>query len=101
MGRFRSLAKLSKPSFVYPKEKSYFCEAVKKESEHQTKNEYLITPMNQKAIGRIEVVDALRGIALFAIVVLHCFEHYNLYCIPQDSPQWLTACHHLSRIVVF
>ena len=47
--------------------------------------------MNQKAIGRIEVVDALRGIALFAIVVLHCFEHYNLYCIPQDSPQWLTA----------
>ena len=47
--------------------------------------------MNQKAIGRIEVVDALRGIALFAIVVLHCFEHYNLYWIPQDSPQWLTA----------
>ena len=74
MGRFRSLAKLSKPSFVYPKEKSYFCEAVKKESEHQTKNEYLITPMNQKAIGRIKVVDALRGIAQFTIVVLYLLE---------------------------
>ena len=25
---------------------------------------------------RIEVVDALRGVALFAIVILHCFEHF-------------------------
>lgn len=40
---------------------------------------------------RIEVVDALRGIALFAIVILHCFEHYNLYYIPQIYPHWLTA----------
>lgn len=47
--------------------------------------------MDQKKIARIEVVDALRGIALFAIVILHCFEHYNLYCIPEGTPQWLKA----------
>lgn len=46
--------------------------------------------MDQKKTNRIEVVDALRGIALFAIVILHCFEHYNLYYIPEEYPQWLT-----------
>ena len=40
---------------------------------------------------RIEVVDALRGVALFAIVILHCFEHYNLYYMPDCQPHWLTA----------
>lgn len=47
--------------------------------------------MNQDTNNRIEVVDALRGIALFAIVVLHCFEHYNLYFIPDGYPNWLTS----------
>ena len=39
--------------------------------------------------GRIEVVDALRGAALCAIVIIHCLEHYNLYYIPQGMPDWL------------
>lgn len=47
--------------------------------------------MYQRTTNRIEVVDALRGIALFAIVILHCFEHYNLYYIPNEYPNWLTA----------
>lgn len=47
--------------------------------------------MNPQPTNRIEVVDALRGIALFAIVIVHCFEHYNLYYIPKEYPQWLTA----------
>lgn len=47
--------------------------------------------MNQKPTNRIEVVDALRGIALFAIIVLHCFEHYNLYYIPDGYPNWLAS----------
>lgn len=40
---------------------------------------------------RLEVVDALRGIALCAIVIIHCLEHYNLYYIPENAPQWLTT----------
>ena len=40
---------------------------------------------------RLEVVDALRGIALCAIVIIHCLEHYNLYFIPENAPQWLTT----------
>ena len=47
--------------------------------------------MTPKTVHRIEVVDALRGIALFAIVIVHCLEHYNLYYIPDDYPQWLTS----------
>lgn len=47
--------------------------------------------MNQTQTNRIEVVDALRGLALCAIVIVHCFEHYNLYYIPERVPQWLTA----------
>lgn len=33
--------------------------------------------MPPKTADRIEVVDALRGIALFAIVIVHCLEHYT------------------------
>ena len=29
--------------------------------------------------GRLEVVDALRGFALLAIVLLHNLEHYNIF----------------------
>lgn len=47
--------------------------------------------MNQTQTNRIEVVDALRGLALCAIVIVHCFEHYNLYYIPESALQWLTA----------
>ena len=43
--------------------------------------------MNQTQTNRIEVVDALRGLALCAIVIVHCFEHYNLYYIPESAPQ--------------
>lgn len=38
---------------------------------------------------RLDVVDALRGFALLAIVVLHSLEHYNLYFIPENMPSWL------------
>ena len=38
---------------------------------------------------RLEAVDALRGWALFAIVILHCLEHYNLFCIPSNLPDLL------------
>lgn len=47
--------------------------------------------MTPKTVDRIEVVDALRGVALFAILIVHCLEHYNLYYIPDDYPQWLTS----------
>lgn len=38
---------------------------------------------------RIELVDALRGFALLAIVMLHNLEHYNLFGSPSDVPLWL------------
>lgn len=38
---------------------------------------------------RLAAVDALRGWALLAIVILHCLEHYNVFCIPDNLPEWL------------
>lgn len=38
---------------------------------------------------RLNVVDALRGFALLAIVLLHNLEHYNIYFIPEAQPEWL------------
>lgn len=46
--------------------------------------------------ARLSVVDALRGFALIAIVLLHNLEHYNLYCIPLSQPEWLKQ---IDRIV--
>lgn len=40
--------------------------------------------------SRLTVVDALRGWALMAIVILHCLEHYNLFYLPEGLPTWLT-----------
>lgn len=51
---------------------------------------------------RLQVVDALRGFALLAIVLLHNLEHYNLFCIPEWEPQWLlTADKYVWDIVFF
>ncbi len=41
--------------------------------------------------GRLEVVDALRGFALTAIVLLHSIEHYNLFTEISWEPAWLKS----------
>ena len=40
---------------------------------------------------RLELVDAIRGFALLAIVLLHNLEHFNLYFVPAGLPQWLKS----------
>lgn len=46
---------------------------------------------NQTPTKRLEVVDALRGFALLAIVLLHNLEHYNIFHYPEWQPEWLSA----------
>ncbi len=41
--------------------------------------------------NRIDLVDALRGFALLAIILLHNLEHYNLYFNPEGFPEWLNV----------
>jgi uncharacterized protein len=41
----------------------------------------------QKA--RLEVVDALRGFAIAAIMLLHNIEHFDLYYFPESLPEWI------------
>ena len=39
---------------------------------------------------RIEVVDALRGFAVMAIILVHNLEHFIFPVYPTHSPSWLT-----------
>ena len=39
---------------------------------------------------RIEVVDALRGFAVMAILLVHNLEHFIFPVYPESSPEWLT-----------
>lgn len=45
------------------------------------------------AVGkpRVEVVDALRGLAILSIMLLHNLEHFDLYYFPEYLPDWLKA----------
>lgn len=49
----------------------------------------MIAPLSSSP--RLAVVDALRGFALMAIVVLHSMEHYNLFFSPGWQPDWLNS----------
>lgn len=40
---------------------------------------------------RIEVVDALRGFAVMAIILVHNLEHFIFPVYPTDSPGWLNV----------
>lgn len=41
--------------------------------------------------NRLDLVDALRGFALLAIVLLHNLEHYNMLYTPEGLPNWLQS----------
>ncbi len=40
-------------------------------------------------ISRLHVVDALRGFALVAILLLHNLEHFDFYNLPENLPTWM------------
>ena len=42
-----------------------------------------------KESSRIEIVDALRGFAVMAIILVHNLEHFIFPVYPTDSPGWL------------
>jgi uncharacterized protein len=44
------------------------------------------TPLSS---SRIVIVDALRGSALFGILLLHCIEHWDFSRYPDSAPDWM------------
>ncbi len=44
-----------------------------------------------KEVPRLEVVDALRGFAVLAILLVHNVEHFIFSVYPTDSPSWLAV----------
>lgn len=55
--------------------------------------QYKLTTMTQviSKSPRIEVVDALRGFAVIAILLVHSIEHFIFPVYPTDSPAWLNT----------
>ncbi len=50
---------------------------------------------------RIEVIDALRGFAVMAILLVHSLEHFIFPIYPTDSPEWLNILDNGTLNVVF
>lgn len=38
-------------------------------------------------VGRIDVADVLRGVAILGIILVHCIEHFDFYSYPDTSGQ--------------
>lgn len=49
----------------------------------------LNTTNPQEKTNRVEVVDAIRGIAVAMILMLHSIEHFNFYDMPVPDAPWL------------
>lgn len=47
--------------------------------------------MINTSTSRIGLIDALRGFAILAIMLLHNIEHFDFYYFPENLPQWLKA----------
>ncbi|MCG8578659.1 MAG: DUF418 domain-containing protein [Bacteroidales bacterium] len=54
-------------------------------------------------VPRVDIVDALRGLAVMAIVIIHSLEHfiYPVYPDKMLQPEWLTALDSVVFSVVF
>lgn len=52
-------------------------------------------------LPRLEVVDALRGFALLAILLVHNVEHYIFSLYPETSPVWLASLDSGVNTLVF
>ena len=52
-------------------------------------------------VPRIEAVDALRGFAVLAILLVHHLEHFIFSVYPTDSPAWLNALDNGTLNAVF
>ena len=46
---------------------------------------------SSKPKERLEVVDALRGFAVFAIWMVHCMEHFMYFVFPDEKVNWLNT----------
>ena len=49
----------------------------------------MTTTLYETRSPRLNVVDALRGFAIMAIMLLHNIEHFDFYFFPEYLPSWL------------
>ena len=49
----------------------------------------MTNPLYETRSPRLNVVDALRGFAIMAIMLLHNIEHFDFYFFPEYLPSWL------------
>jgi len=41
--------------------------------------------------NRLVVIDALRGLAIVSIMLLHNLEHFDVYFLPENLPEWMVS----------
>ncbi len=57
-----------------------------------------MTPVN----NRIQIIDSLRGFALFGLFVIHTLEHFDFNMYPAGEPSWLATLNgHIYETVFF
>lgn len=61
----------------------------------------LLFPMNQPSsrLPRIDFLDALRGLALLGIVLVHAHDHFNLYVYPPESSGWMGEANRIAEFI--
>ena len=53
-------------------------------------------------LPRVEVVDALRGFAVMAILLVHSLEHFIFPVYPVDQPAcWKIVCHFCFAVWIY
>lgn len=51
---------------------------------------------SQTSSPRLHVVDAIRGLAIVSIMLLHNLEHFDVYFLPPNLPDWMVS---LDRVI--
>ncbi|PCI01846.1 MAG: hypothetical protein COB81_06550 [Flavobacteriaceae bacterium] len=46
---------------------------------------------SQTSSPRLHVVDAIRGLAIVSIMLLHNLEHFDVYFLPPNLPDWMVS----------
>lgn len=68
----------------------FYCTFILFRSLH-AQNRMTMNLLLRSSSPRIDVVDALRGFAVFSIMLLHHVEHFDLYYFPDSLPEWVKS----------
>ena len=54
-------------------------------------NSFSLFMISKTATPRLHVVDAIRGLAIVSVMLLHNLEHFDVYFFPANLPDWMVS----------